>query len=182
MLRYTAEYGTMRRLRRKSSRASVAVVVPAKMRTVADSRGGNRKRKCSILDPSAASIDGTVISSTKPDIPIPTCPVSVAYRDTPVTKPVMPLVPTSHTLNHTDPIMFEPIGQLSFTFSRYNPMNMVTTNVLFNLDTLIDYFLSSGQFVDPVTRVAFTEDDTDLRTLILLYLLFNHFCLFDSFA
>ena len=66
-------------------------------------------------------------------------------------------------LNSIDPIMFEPIGDYPYTFTRNNNGN--TIEVLYNLDTLIDYCISSGSFIDPVTRIPFTDmelNDMDL--------------------
>lgn len=56
--------------------------------------------------------------------------------------------------NTIDPIMLEPIGQKSFTFVRPNG-----SIVMFNIDSLIDFLLSSGDFHDPVSRIPFSDED-----------------------
>ncbi len=58
------------------------------------------------------------------------------------------------TLNDIDPIMFEPIGNHAYRHTRPNG-----TAVLFNVETLIDYMLSTGDFTDPETRVPFSDMD-----------------------
>lgn len=58
-------------------------------------------------------------------------------------------------LNKIDPIMLAPIGKKeTFKFSRPNG-----TKVQFNVDTLVDYLLTSGDFHDPETRLPFSDDD-----------------------
>lgn len=58
-------------------------------------------------------------------------------------------------LNKVDPIMLAPIGKKeTFKFSRPNG-----TKVQFNVDTLVDYLLTSGDFHDPETRLPFSDDD-----------------------
>jgi len=60
-----------------------------------------------------------------------------------------------HTLNKTDPIMFTPIRKkFSYIFSRPNG-----STVAFNVDNLVDYMLSTGDFSDPETRLPFTDND-----------------------
>jgi hypothetical protein len=58
-------------------------------------------------------------------------------------------------LNSLDPIMLVPIGKKkTFKFSRPNG-----TKVQFNVDSLIDYLLSTGDFHDPETRLQFTDEN-----------------------
>lgn len=58
-------------------------------------------------------------------------------------------------LNRLDPIMFVPVvKRKAFKFSRPNG-----TIVQFNVDSLIDYLLSSGDFHDPETRLPFSDQD-----------------------
>lgn len=61
-------------------------------------------------------------------------------------------------LNTIDPIMFTPLKKHTFKFVRSNG-----TCVLFNVDTLVDYMLSTGDFTDPETRIPFS--DTDLKNI-----------------
>jgi hypothetical protein len=57
-------------------------------------------------------------------------------------------------LNTMDPIMLCRIEKKkAFLHTRENG-----SSVQFNLDTLIDYQLSSGEFSDPQTRIPFTDD------------------------
>lgn len=67
---------------------------------------------------------------------------------------------TSETtiVNTVDPIMFAPLGKHTFRFTRPNG-----SCVVFNVDSLIDYLLSTGDFSDPETRIAFT--DVDLKII-----------------
>lgn len=58
-------------------------------------------------------------------------------------------------INTIDPIMLAPIKKIgSWRYCRCNG-----TVVLFNLDSLIDYMLSTGDFSDPQTRTPFTEKE-----------------------
>jgi hypothetical protein len=58
-------------------------------------------------------------------------------------------------LNTIDPIMLIPIGNKKcFKFVRPNG-----TVIRFNIESLVDYLLSSGDFSDPETRIQFTEAD-----------------------
>ncbi|KAJ1432944.1 hypothetical protein B484DRAFT_429696 [Ochromonadaceae sp. CCMP2298] len=58
-------------------------------------------------------------------------------------------------LNSIDPIMLIPIGNKKcFKFVRPNG-----TVIRFNIESLVDYLLSSGDFSDPETRIPFTEAD-----------------------
>lgn len=61
-------------------------------------------------------------------------------------------------MNTVDPIMFAPLGKHTFKFTRPNG-----SCVVFNVDSLIDYLLSTGEFSDPETRIAFS--DADLKTI-----------------
>jgi len=53
-----------------------------------------------------------------------------------------------------DPVTLEPLGDHQFTFIHDNG-----TIAPYNLDTLIQYFLTSGDFREPVTRLLVTDDD-----------------------
>ncbi len=58
-------------------------------------------------------------------------------------------------LNTTDPIMFSKIEKKNvFTFTRPNG-----TMIRFNIESLVDYLLVSGDFTDPETRLPFSDDD-----------------------
>jgi len=57
-------------------------------------------------------------------------------------------------LNKIDPIMLGPLSKHTYKFMRGNG-----TCVLFNLDSLIDYFLATGDFSDPETRIPFSDQD-----------------------
>lgn len=56
--------------------------------------------------------------------------------------------------NTHDPIMLTPLGKYVFTFERPNG-----SVCRFNIDSLVDYLLATGDFHDPETRIPFTEDD-----------------------
>eukprot|EP00598_Pedospumella_elongata_P016886 CAMPEP_0184986566 /NCGR_PEP_ID=MMETSP1098-20130426/17259_1 /TAXON_ID=89044 /ORGANISM="Spumella elongata, Strain CCAP 955/1" /LENGTH=283 /DNA_ID=CAMNT_0027510877 /DNA_START=158 /DNA_END=1009 /DNA_ORIENTATION=- len=58
-------------------------------------------------------------------------------------------------LNTIDPIMMVPIGKKScFKFVRPNG-----TVVRFNIESLVDYLIASGDFNDPETRIPFSDAD-----------------------
>jgi hypothetical protein len=58
-------------------------------------------------------------------------------------------------LNKIDPIMLVPIGKNKcFKFVRPNG-----TVIRFNIESLVDYLLSSGDFHDPETRLPFSDND-----------------------
>jgi hypothetical protein len=58
-------------------------------------------------------------------------------------------------LNTHDPIMFTPIDKKNtFNFTRPNG-----TVVRFNISSLVDYLLTSGDFTDPETRLPFSDED-----------------------
>jgi hypothetical protein len=61
---------------------------------------------------------------------------------------------TAYIINKMDPIMFEPIKANAFIFVRPNG-----SRVAFNVDTLIDYMMLTGDFNDPETRLPFSESD-----------------------
>jgi hypothetical protein len=63
-------------------------------------------------------------------------------------------------LNTIDPIMLEPVKPNPFLFQRPNG-----TYVAFNIDSLVDYLLVTGDFTDPETRLPFS--DSDLRSIDL---------------
>jgi hypothetical protein len=58
-------------------------------------------------------------------------------------------------LNQFDPIMLVPIEKKKKTFKFHRPNGSC---VQFNVATLIDYLLTSGDFHDPETRLPFTEE------------------------
>jgi hypothetical protein len=61
-------------------------------------------------------------------------------------------------VKNLDPIMLAPLGRHVFTFERPNG-----THGHFNVDTLVDYLISTGDFYDPETRIPFS--DTDLQAI-----------------
>jgi hypothetical protein len=63
----------------------------------------------------------------------------------------------SATLNEIDPIMLCKITKKKkFEFKKPNG-----TTSYFNVDSLIDYMISSGEFIDPQTRLPFNDDDLE---------------------
>ena len=63
--------------------------------------------------------------------------------------------PQKETLNTTDPIMLTPIlSKNVFKFHRPNG-----TTVQFNVESLIDFMLASHDFLEPETRLAFSDQD-----------------------
>jgi hypothetical protein len=56
-----------------------------------------------------------------------------------------------------DPIMRTPLGKNVYTFVRPNG-----TKAKFNVDTLVDYLLTTGDFVDPESRLPFPDSDLKL--------------------
>ena len=68
--------------------------------------------------------------------------------------------PKKVKLNTIDPIMFEPIGNKKTCFKFARPNGTV---VRFNIESLVDYLLASGDFNDPETRIPFS--DTDLAEI-----------------
>jgi hypothetical protein len=61
-------------------------------------------------------------------------------------------------LNKLDPIMLEPVTESAYIFVRPNG-----TRVAFNIESLVDYFLATGEFYDPETRLPFS--DLELKKL-----------------
>lgn len=57
-------------------------------------------------------------------------------------------------INKVDPIMLEPVRHDAFLFIRPNG-----TLVAFNIESLVDYLLATGEFYDPETRIPFSEND-----------------------
>lgn len=53
-----------------------------------------------------------------------------------------------------DPIMFQPLQHPCFTFTRPNG-----TKISYNVYSLIDYILSTGDFREPGSRIPFSEED-----------------------
>jgi len=66
-------------------------------------------------------------------------------------------------LNTIDPIMMVPISKKScFKFVRPNG-----TVVRFNIESLVDYLLASGDFNDPETRIPFSDADlTEIDAIV----------------
>ncbi|KAF0701131.1 Aste57867_8354 [Aphanomyces stellatus] len=56
-------------------------------------------------------------------------------------------------VNTLDPIMLTELGQNTFRFVRPNG-----TVVLYNVDTLVQYILATGNFSEPETRIPFSDD------------------------
>ena len=73
------------------------------------------------------------------------------------------------TLNKYDPIMFSPIDKKHvFKFSRPNG-----TVIRFNIESLVDYLLVSGDFSDPETRIPFSDEDLkEMDKIVRFYQLF----------
>jgi hypothetical protein len=73
-------------------------------------------------------------------------------------------------LNDIDPIMFVPIEKNGvFKFSRPNG-----TKVRFNIESLVDYLLASGDFNDPETRIPFSDTDlSEIDSIVIFYLFIN---------
>mmetsp|Transcript_3955 Transcript_3955/g.6186 ORF Transcript_3955/g.6186 Transcript_3955/m.6186 type:complete len:295 (+) Transcript_3955:64-948(+) len=55
---------------------------------------------------------------------------------------------------HFDPIMREPLGKNVYTFIRPNG-----TCAQFNVESLVDYLLCTGDFIDPESRLPFSDKD-----------------------
>ena len=64
----------------------------------------------------------------------------------------------SKTSNVFDPIMREPLGKHIYTFVRPNG-----SCAKFNVESLVDYLLASGDFSDPESRLPFSDED--LKTI-----------------
>lgn len=58
------------------------------------------------------------------------------------------------TEDNIDPITFEELGEDTFTF-----MTPQGFSITYNLESLVKYIHSTGDFRDPVTRFLFTQDD-----------------------
>lgn len=57
-----------------------------------------------------------------------------------------------------DPITLEELGPHQFIFTRQNGSQQA-----YNVDSLVDYILASGSFSEPVSRIAFSDEE--LRSL-----------------
>lgn len=83
------------------------------------------------------------------------------FKEGDTSNPSEPVNSTSRTkkqkkmsLNTLDPIMLVPIGKKK-TFKFHRPNGSV---VQFNVDSLVDFMIASGDFTDPETRLSFTDD------------------------
>jgi len=79
--------------------------------------------------------------------------------------------------NVVDPIMLGPLEKNIFKFIRPNG-----TTVLFNIESLIDYLISSGDFTDPETRIPFTDEhlkEIDQMVFICTMFIYIYSCLLD---
>jgi hypothetical protein len=56
--------------------------------------------------------------------------------------------------DNMDPIMRTPLGKNVFTFVRPNG-----SFTRFNVESLVDYMLETGDFTDPASRLSFSDDD-----------------------
>lgn len=67
-------------------------------------------------------------------------------------------------LNKIDPIMLEPIGKRTICFKFARPNGSI---VRFNIESLVDYLLASGDFSDPETRIPFSDNDlTEIDAIV----------------
>jgi hypothetical protein len=57
-------------------------------------------------------------------------------------------------VNKVDPIMLGALKKHTFKFARTKDVG-----VLFNVDSLVDWCLTTGDFSDPETRIPFSDDD-----------------------
>ena len=57
-------------------------------------------------------------------------------------------------VNNVDPIMLGSFKKHTFKFARTKDIG-----VLFNVDSLVDWCLSTGDFSDPETRIPFSDED-----------------------
>ena len=60
--------------------------------------------------------------------------------------------------NMTDPLSLEPLGSTTFLFRHHQA---------YNVDTLFQYIVASGSFLDPITRLEYT--DSELGEIDALY-------------
>jgi hypothetical protein len=61
-------------------------------------------------------------------------------------------------LNRIDPIMFVPLKKKGHVWSFVRPGG---SRVAFNVETLVDFMLTSGDFHDPETRIPFSDADLE---------------------
>ncbi|GLE01635.1 hypothetical protein PINS_up010469 [Pythium insidiosum] len=59
-----------------------------------------------------------------------------------------------NVINTVDPIMLTELGHHTFEFVRRNG-----SVVVYNVDTLVQYILATGDFSEPETRIPFTDED-----------------------
>ncbi|OWZ07488.1 hypothetical protein PHMEG_00020113 [Phytophthora megakarya] len=57
-------------------------------------------------------------------------------------------------INTLDPIMLTELGQHTFEFTRRNG-----SVVIYNVDSLVQYILATGDFSEPETRIPFSDED-----------------------
>ncbi|POM57758.1 Hypothetical protein PHPALM_37689 [Phytophthora palmivora] len=57
-------------------------------------------------------------------------------------------------INTLDPIMFTELGPHTFEFTRTNG-----SVVMYNVESLVQYILATGDFSEPETRIPFSDDD-----------------------
>jgi len=57
-------------------------------------------------------------------------------------------------LNKYDPILLNKIGKYIYTYTRSNGLTVV-----YNIESLIEYMLSTGNFIEPETKIEFSDID-----------------------
>ena len=95
-------------------------------------------------------------------------------------------------LNEYDPIMLEPVdkkntwkfirpnGNIQYQHLNYfdsscsHLLNFIGTAVVFNIGSLVNYLITTGDFADPETRLCFSDNDLKNIDMIVSILL----CLF----
>lgn len=79
-------------------------------------------------------------------------------EDIPADSTMQAKKPRKQPLNRMDPIMFVPLKKKGHVWSFVRPGG---SRVAFNVETLVDFMLTSGDFHDPETRIPFSDADLE---------------------
>lgn len=123
--------------------------IEARKQRIQDS--SNKKRKASSLSSSRSSEDEEDDESREPTDSLnssSSSPLEPALTSRPAKKA------KKMKLNTLDPIMMTPIGKKK-TFKFIRPNGSI---IQFNVDSLIDFMITSGDFTDPETRLPFSDE------------------------
>lgn len=111
-----------------------------------------------------SSSSSSTTTSTRRRAAAPTTVVSSSETKTKLRKKIRLSCQSKCDNDDIDPIMRIPLGKHIFTFIRPNG-----SSTRFNVESLIDYMLETGDFTDPSSRLSFSDDDLKMIDKIVSY-------------